>query len=105
MSGESAPYREETKKAREEDLESLGLPFYWESPGSWASLEFQDGAGIEALLEPLPGGNPRPVAVLGYFCQTGRAALFSAVPGHERQGASGSASRVGSTLQCTGRPT
>ena len=61
----------------EVDLESLGLPFFWESPGSWASLELQDGAVIEALLEPLPGGNPRPAAVLGISARLGER-LYSA---------------------------
>ena len=72
MSGESAPYGEEAgekereeENGEEEDMGSLGLPYSWESPGSWASLELQEGAVIEALLEPLPGGVPRPVAVLG----------------------------------------
>ena len=72
MSGESAPYGEvpgEEEEEREEDgeeaLESLGLPYSWESPASWAALELQDGAVIEALLEPLPGGEARPLAVFG----------------------------------------
>ena len=61
MSGESAPYGEEAGEGEREeeageegDVASLGLPYSWESPGSWASLELQEGAVIEALLEPLP---------------------------------------------------
>ena len=78
MSGESAPYGEEAgeeereeENGEEEGMESLGLPYSGESPGSWASLELQEGAVIEALLEPLPGGVPRPVAVLGISARLG----------------------------------
>ena len=74
MADESAPYGEEVDgaegnggEAGEDDLESR-TAFLWETPGS---LELQDGAVIEALLEPLPGGDPRPVAALAISAKLG----------------------------------
>ena len=84
MSGESAPYgevpgegEEEREEGGEEAAESLGLPYSWESPASWAALELQDGAVIEGVLEHLPGGEARPVAVFGISARLGER-LYSA---------------------------
>ena len=107
MSGESAPYGEEAgEEEREEeageegDVAGLGLPYSWESPGSLASLELQEGAVIEALLE-FPG-----VDRLRFWgsLQAGRKALHCAIPGHQRPRTPDPASRARPALQCTRRP-